>query len=125
MVLMSTKVKRGPSSRTGHPPGAASSGPEAATASTVETPDPRAAEIQRAAFEAFVEHGVSGATTDEIARRARVSKREIYRLFGNKEALFAGLVRERAAVMRQSLALAEPADVESVLETLEGFGRGF
>jgi AcrR family transcriptional regulator len=87
--------------------------------------DPRAAEIQRAAFEAFVEHGVAGATTDEIARRASVSKREIYRLFGSREALFAGLVRERAAVMRQALALAPPADAASALDALERFGREF
>lgn len=114
---MSTKVKS-PASRR---PRVA-----AAAAEPAEIPgDPRSAAIQRAAFEAFVAHGVSGATTDEIARRARVSKREIYRLFGSKEALFAALVRERAAEMRRVLALAAPEEPASALETLERFGKEF
>lgn len=87
--------------------------------------DPRGDSIRRAAFDAFVAHGVSGATTDEIARRARVSKREIYRLFGNKEALFTELVRDRAASMRRALELTPPTDRTSALETLERFGREF
>jgi len=78
-----------------------------------------------AAYESFVEHGVSGATTDEIARRARVSKREIYRLFGSKEELFTALVRERAAAMSGALELAPAGGREEALETLERFGREF
>ncbi len=104
---MSTKVKRRPGSR-------------------VEgAPDARTDAILRAAFEAFVAHGVSGATTDEIARRARVSKREIYRLFGSKEDLFARLVRERAAAMRRALTLAPALDRAEALATLQRFGREF
>ena len=87
--------------------------------------DPRAEGIRRAAHAVFLERGVSGATTDEIARRARVSKREIYRLFASKEALFAELVRHRAAAMRGALALAPPASLDAALETLERFGREF
>lgn len=106
---MSTKVKR----RDFEPDG----GPHPA--------DPRRAAMLVAAYECFVEHGVSGATTDEIARRARVSKREIYRLFGSKEALFSELVRERAAVMRGALELAPSDGREAALDTLERFGREF
>jgi AcrR family transcriptional regulator len=122
---MSTKVKRQRADRMRPPHGATSSLPAPESRDAAEAPDRRAAEIQRAAFEAFAQHGVAGATTDEIARRARVSKREIYRLFGSKEALFAGLVRERAAVMRRVLTLAPPADTASALDALERFGREF
>jgi AcrR family transcriptional regulator len=87
--------------------------------------DPRRAAMLSAAFEAFVEHGVSGATTEEIARRARVSKREIYRIFGSKEALFAEIVRERGRSMQQGLELAAAASVETALDTIERFGREF
>ncbi len=140
---MSTKVKgarrpRAGSSASGSAerPGASRRGRVArsdAAAADVSAPppdasasaDPRSAGIRRAAFEAFVEHGVGGTTTDEIARRARVSKREIYRLFGSKEALFADLVRERADDMRAALALTPATSREAALETLERFGREF
>lgn len=120
---MSTKVKPRPAPRSG-PLRRGGSPPDPEPLAAREG-DPRSAAIRAAAFEAFVEHGVSGATTDEIARRARVSKREIYRLFGSKESLFAELVRERVVHMRQALTLAPPADRASALETLERFGREF
>jgi AcrR family transcriptional regulator len=44
-----------------------------------------------AAFSAFQEFGYAGASTIEIATRAKVSKRELYRLFGNKRAIGAAL----------------------------------
>ena len=119
---MSTKVKRPPAPRSGSPLRGGTVAPPGAESVTA---DARGEVIRRAAFEAFIEHGVSGATTDEIARRARVSKREIYRLFGSKEALFAGLVRERAGQMRRALTLAPPEDTASALDTLERFGREF
>jgi AcrR family transcriptional regulator len=43
----------------------------------------------RAAMETFREHGFAAATTLEIATRARVSKRELYALVGNKEQMLA------------------------------------
>jgi len=111
VVPRSTKVKR---PRQPAPP-AAPAGPA----------DPRVEAILAATFHAFCEHGATGATTTEIARRARVSKREIYALFGDKSALFQALVRQRAEAMRQGLALAPPRDQESLLAALEAFGRGF
>jgi TetR/AcrR family transcriptional regulator, mexJK operon transcriptional repressor len=89
------------------------------------TADPRREAMLSAAFDAFLEHGVSGTTTEEIARRARVSKREIYRLFGNKEVLFAELVRARGTSMRRGLALAPPESRATALEALERFGCEF
>jgi AcrR family transcriptional regulator len=122
---MSTKVKRRPRTPKGSPGRPVPAGSDAATSAGSGTPDPRGVVIRRAAFAAFVEHGVAGATTDEIARRARVSKREIYRLFGSKEALFSALVRERASLMRHALEPAPPTDSESALRTLERFGHEF
>jgi len=87
--------------------------------------DPRLEAILAAAYEAFVEKGISGATTLDIARRARISKREIYTLFGSKEALFTALVRGRAGLMRQVLELPPPQTPEAALQTLERFGREF
>jgi AcrR family transcriptional regulator len=86
---------------------------------------PRAGAILDAAYAAFAESGVSRATTLDIARRARVSKREIYALFGSKEALFLALVRGRAEAMRGALVLAPPGSRDAALETLERFGREF
>jgi AcrR family transcriptional regulator len=119
---MSTNVKGSTSSSTKSaprtPPSTPPPQPEASD-------DPRHAAIRRAAFEAFLENGVAGTTTDEISRRARVSKREIYRLFGSKEALFEALVRERARTMRKPLVLAPPTDRPEALAILERFGREF
>ena len=43
--------------------------------------------ILGAALSAFMEGGYAQTSTLEIATRARVSKRELYALFGNKEAM--------------------------------------
>ena len=87
--------------------------------------DPRLEAILLAAYEVFLDKGISGATTLDIARRARTSKREIYRLFGSKEALFRVMVCSRAGLMRQALVLTPPQTEEAALQTLERFGREF
>jgi AcrR family transcriptional regulator len=56
--------------------------------------------ILSAAFEAFKEHGYAHASTLEIATRARVSKRELYALFGNKQQMLIACISERARRMR-------------------------
>lgn len=113
---MSTKVK----TRKKAPPARKVKATEAPPAA-----DTRRTVMLTAAFEAFVKQGVSGATTDEIARRACVSKREIYRIFGSKEGLFAELVAERGRTMHQGLELVPPTSPESALAALERFGREF
>jgi AcrR family transcriptional regulator len=122
---MSTKVKRRPAQGgTGRRGAARGRGAALPGPPEAHPADPRHAALRRAAFEAIVECGVS-ASTEEIARRARVSKREIYRLFGSKEVLLTDLVRQRAAVMRRALDLPPPPDRAAALETLERFGREF
>jgi AcrR family transcriptional regulator len=81
--------------------------------------------ILDAAFEVFAERGLEGATTLEIARRARTSKRALYERFGSKERIFAALVERRAATMRAPLTLGEPTDVEHLRSGLAQFGGRF
>jgi AcrR family transcriptional regulator len=64
--------------------------------------------VLEAAFAVFRKRGFAGASTLEIATRARVSKRDLYALFGNKHALLASCIEERAARMRRPLDTAGP-----------------
>jgi len=52
--------------------------------------------ILEAAFAAFMESGYANASTLEIATRARVSKRELYALVGNKQKMLIACITERA-----------------------------
>src|SRR5579872_5966383 len=56
------------------------------------TPEARCGSILGAAFSVLMERGYAGASTLEIARRARVSKRELYAAFGSKEGILAALM---------------------------------
>jgi len=51
--------------------------------------------ILDAAFGIVLERGYAGASTLEIATRAKVSKRELYALFGSKRGLLAAGIKER------------------------------
>ena len=59
--------------------------------------EPMRERILDAAFAAFFEHGYSGASTLDIATRAKISKRELYALFGSKRALLVAGIKERTA----------------------------
>ncbi|MDN5748682.1 MAG: TetR/AcrR family transcriptional regulator [Pseudonocardia sp.] len=50
------------------------------------------ADILGAAEELFLAHGYLGASVDDVASRAHVSKPTVYAHFGNKEALFVAVV---------------------------------
>jgi AcrR family transcriptional regulator len=78
----------------------------------------------KAAFEVFRKRGFSGASTLEIATRAKVSKRDLYALFGSKQAMMVACIRERASRMRQPLELSVsvPANGAAVAATLVAFG---
>lgn len=54
--------------------------------------------ILNAALETFAEKGFTGATTREIARRARVNEVTIFRQFKTKKALFGATMLERSAL---------------------------
>src|SRR5579864_2222899 len=52
--------------------------------------------ILDAAFAAFMKSGYATTSTLEIATRARVSKRELYALVGNKQEMLIACISERA-----------------------------
>lgn len=80
------------------------------------------ARIIDATFHVLMEKGYAGASTREIARRARVSKRDLYALFESKEGILAAMIRGRAQRMRQPLALPDVADRAALAEVLRQFG---
>jgi len=59
-----------------------------ATATERRSADERRADVLGAALEVFAEHGLSGASTDEIARKAGISQPYLFRLFHTKKELF-------------------------------------
>src|SRR5258708_19561505 len=56
--------------------------------------------ILGAAMETFMEHGFAAATTLEIATRAKVSKRELYSIVGNKQEMLAACIAGRGRRLR-------------------------
>ena len=78
--------------------------------------------ILTAAFSAFVEAGYAQTSTLEIARRARVSKRELYALVGNKQEMLVACIQARAERFRVPADLPEPHDRASLEHTLVAFG---
>jgi AcrR family transcriptional regulator len=78
--------------------------------------------ILSAAFSAFMEAGYAATSTLEIATRARVSKRELYALVGNKQEMLAACVRERATRLQAPADLPEPRDIETLEAVLVTFG---
>ncbi len=59
--------------------------------------------ILDAARHVFLEHGLAGASMDEIAALARAGKQTIYARFAGKEALFAEVVRRNVATVTAQL----------------------
>jgi AcrR family transcriptional regulator len=80
------------------------------------------ARIMDATFSVLMERGYSGATTREIARRAKVSKRELYAQFGSKQGILAAMIAGRVARMRLPLALPEVKDRGGLADILARFG---
>ena len=84
--------------------------------------DPVRSRIIDATFQVLMEKGYAGASTREIARRARVSKRELYALFESKEGILAAMIGGRAVRMRQPLALPSVSDRDGLAQVLTRFG---
>jgi AcrR family transcriptional regulator len=78
--------------------------------------------ILDAAFTAFMRSGYDGAKTSEIARLARVSKRDLYAHFPGKQAMVAACVTERAERMRGPLNLPVPDNPAALRQTLINYG---
>jgi AcrR family transcriptional regulator len=78
--------------------------------------------ILGAAFNAFMEKGYAGTSTIEIAKRAKVSKRDLYTNFGNKQAMLVACIAKRAGRMRLPPNLPVPPSREMLASTLTTFG---
>ena len=95
--------------------------PSPSTVPTLTEEDQRG-RILDAAWSVFMELGYSGASTAEIARRARVSKRDLYARFGSKQGIIAALVSTRVARMQAPLRRADCVTRAALATTLHGFG---
>ena len=81
--------------------------------------------ILEAAFAAFMKSGYATASTLEIATRARVSKRELYALVGNKEEMLIACISERAKRLDVPADLPVLRDRETLEKVLASFGTKF
>jgi AcrR family transcriptional regulator len=78
--------------------------------------------ILEAAFTAFTKGGFAETSTLEIATRARVSKRELYALFGSKQDILVACITDRAGRLRLPVDLPELRDRTTLGRTLSLFG---
>jgi AcrR family transcriptional regulator len=78
--------------------------------------------ILDAAFAAFMKNGYATTSTLEIATHARVSKRELYALVGNKQEMLIACIRERAKRLDVPADLPVPRDRETLSKVLASFG---
>jgi AcrR family transcriptional regulator len=80
------------------------------------------ARILDAAFAAFMKSGYAATSTLEIATRARVSKRELYALVGNKQEMLIACISDRATRLQVPADLPVPQDREALAQVLAAFG---
>jgi AcrR family transcriptional regulator len=66
--------------------------------------------------------GYATTSTLEIATRARVSKRELYALVGNKQEMLTACISERAKRLEVPADLPVPSDRETLAQVLASFG---
>jgi len=88
--------------------------------------DQRRRAIIRAATEVFLQHGYVGATTDDVAARAAVSKQTLYKHFADKQRLFAEVILDTTVNVVEGLSDAVARRVENaddVPEALRGLAR--
>src|ERR1700761_2215388 len=110
MVLFGTSVKR------------ANPGAKNKTHSAALDSMKARARILDAAFDVFMKHGYAASSTLEIATRARVSKRELYALVGNKQAMLIACISARARRLQVPPELPVPRDRDTLARVLASFG---
>ncbi|WP_038171536.1 TetR/AcrR family transcriptional regulator [Tomitella biformata] len=82
-----------------------------------EKADAKRRQMIEAALEVFIANGYVGTSTDELAAAAAVSKQTLYRVFGDKEGVFAALIHDASdriddpfAPLAEQMADAETAE---------------
>jgi AcrR family transcriptional regulator len=83
--------------------------------------NPMRERILGAAFKAFSEDGYAGSSTLDIARRAKVSKRDLYAHFGSKHQMLTACIKGRADRMRLPSDLPAPRTRQMLEATLTAF----
>jgi AcrR family transcriptional regulator len=78
--------------------------------------------ILEAAFTSFMKYGYAATSTLEIATRARVSKRELYALVGNKQEMLMACISDRAKRLDVPANLPMPHDRATLAQVLTSFG---
>src|SRR5260370_33832529 len=78
--------------------------------------------ILEAAFAAFMKSGYAATSTLEIATHARVSKRELYALVGNKQEMLVACISARATRLQVPADFPVPHDRETLTHVLASFG---
>lgn len=78
--------------------------------------------ILQAAMDTFIELGYADASTLKIATRAQVSKRELYALFGTKQAMLAACIADRVGRMRLPAQLVAPSQRGELTSMLAKLG---
>jgi AcrR family transcriptional regulator len=93
------------------------------------TADERRAAVVAAGIEEFAAHGLAGASTDAIARRAGVSQPYVFQLFKTKKELFLAIVRrcfERTRLAFQDAARRQQqGTIEGCNTVLDAMGRTY
>src|ERR1700720_3855538 len=77
--------------------------------------------ILGAAFKEFTHDGYAETSTLEIARRAKISKRDLYANFSSKHAVLVACIKSRAERMRLPPDLPTPQSRQTLASTLTGF----
>lgn len=78
--------------------------------------------ILAAAFAVVMEQGYARASTLDIATRARVSKRELYTLFGSKRGILEALIASSASRLQIPLEPHDVVDRAGLLDALTAYG---
>ncbi|WP_176559562.1 TetR/AcrR family transcriptional regulator [Rubellimicrobium roseum] len=79
--------------------------------------------ILHAAMETFMERGYDQTSMDEVAARARTTKRTVYSHYGNKEALFRAALGQAVELFLGKLQA--PSDLREPADELEAFAARF
>lgn len=77
--------------------------------------------ILQAATEVFLQHGYVGASMDEVAARAGVSKQTVYKQFSDKQHLFTEIVLGTNALVVESFADTFTRDLDDATDAREAF----
>ena len=99
--------------------------PRKSALSTGKSLENRRAAILKAAAQVFLEGGYERACIDDVIAKIGGSKRTIYKEFGNKENLFAEIIKERTAAALAANLPGEKIGETDLRSALVEFGEGF